>query len=64
MEKAVNEGVRRINRSRMNAARHTRPANNPFLCEQWTIIKLCQLLIRDTTSFSPAAECPLAKYPT
>ena len=27
------EGLRRINRSRMNEARHTRPANNPILLE-------------------------------
>ena len=34
MKKAVNDGIRRINRSRMNAALLMKPKNNAFLYEQ------------------------------
>ena len=61
MEKAVKNRIRRFSRSCMNAARHTRPANNPILCEQWTIKNCANCQVRDTIFFSPAADCPWAK---
>ena len=38
MKKAVNDGIRNINRSYMNAALLMGPENSPFLYEQWQLL--------------------------